>query len=85
MSFCGGVIYQNKSKRLVENIGAIWLQLNGLQGHLKVTHKPLEYQSEEQKWKAQEVKDRHFATAQQQGWSSIDEAAQGATGNEACS
>ena len=74
--------YQNKSKRLVENIGAIWLQLNGLQGHLKVTHKPLEYQSEEQKWKAQEVKDKHFVTAQEQGWLNIDEAAQGATGNE---
>ena len=74
--------YQNKSKRLVETIGAIWLQLNGIQGHLKLTHRPLEYQSEEQKWKAQEVKDRHYAMAQEQGWISIDEAAQGATGNE---
>lgn len=74
--------YQNKSKRLVENIGAIWLQLNGIQGHLKLTHRPLEYQSEQQKWEAQEVKDRHYAMAQDKGWISADEAAQGATGNE---
>lgn len=74
--------YQNKSKRLIENIGAIWLQLNGIQGQLKMTHKPLEYQSEQQKWEAQEVKDRHYQLAQEQGWISIDEAAQGATGND---
>ena len=74
--------YQNKSKRLIETVGAIWLQLNGIQGFLKLTHRPLEYQSEEQKWKAQEVKDRHFALAQEKGWINIDEAAQGATGND---
>ena len=74
--------YQNKSKRLVEIIGAVWLQLNGIQGTLKLTHNPLEYQSEEQKWKAQEAKDRHYQTCQENGWISVDEAAQGATGNE---
>lgn len=74
--------YQNKSKRLIENIGAMWLQLNGIQGKLKMTHNPLEYQSEEQKWQAQEAKDKHYQLAQEQGWISIDEAAQGATGNE---
>lgn len=74
--------FQNKSKRLIENIGAIWLQLNGIQGHLKLTHNPLDYQSEIQKWKAQEKKDAHYQTAESQGWISTDEAAQGAIGND---
>ena len=37
---------KKKSKRLIEDIGAIWLQLNGYQGTFKLTHKPLEYRSE---------------------------------------
>lgn len=74
--------FQQKSKRLIENIGAIWLQLNGYQGTLKLTHNPLEYQSEEQKWKAQNEKDTHYQTAENQGWINADEAAQGATGND---
>ena len=73
--------FQQKSKRLIEDIGAIWLQLNGYQGTFKLTHKPLEYQSEIQKWDAQNKKDEHFKTAEDQGWINIDEAAQGATGN----
>lgn len=74
--------FQNKSKRLIENIGSIWLQLKGYQGYLKLTHNPLDYQSEMQKWEAQEKKDTHYQLAEQQGWIDIDEAAQGATGNE---
>lgn len=74
--------FQQKSKRLIEDIGAIWLQLNGYQGTLKLTHNPLEYQSEEQKWKAQNAKDTHYQTAENQGWISTDEAAQGAVGND---
>jgi hypothetical protein len=73
--------FQQKSKRLIEDIGAIWLQLNGYQGTFKLTHKPLEYQSEIQKWDAQNKKDEHFKTAENQGWINIDEAAQGAVGN----
>lgn len=74
--------FQNKSKRLIEDIGAIWLQLNGYQGTLKLTHNPLEYQSESQKWEAQNKKDSHFKTAEDQGWINIDEAAQGAIGSD---
>ena len=74
--------FQNKSKRLIEDIGAIWLQLNGYQGTLKLTHKPLEYQSEIQKWDAQNKKDEHYQTAEMQGWISTDEAAQGAVGSD---
>lgn len=74
--------FQQKSKRLIEDIGAIWLQLNGYQGTLKLTHNPLEYQSEEQKWKAQNAKDEHYQTAESQGWISTDEAAQGAVGSD---
>ena len=73
--------FQQKSKRLIEDIGAIWLQLNGYQGTFKLTHKPLEYQSEIQKWDAQNKKDEHFKTAEDQGWINIDEAAQGDVGN----
>ena len=72
--------FQNKSKRLIEDIGAIWLQLNGYQGTLKLTHNPLEYQSEQQKWEAQNKKDEHYKIAEDQGWINIDEAAQGALG-----
>lgn len=72
--------FQQKSKRLIEDIGAIWLQLNGYQGTLKLTHKPLEYQSEQQKWQAQQSKDAHYKTAEDQGWINADEAAQGALG-----
>ena len=72
--------FQNKSKRLIEDIGAIWLQLNGYQGTLKLTHNPLEYQSEQQKWEAQNKKDEHYKTAEDQGWINVDEAAQGALG-----
>lgn len=74
--------FQQKSKRLIEDVGAIWLQLNGYQGTLKLTHKPLEYQSEIQKWDAQNKKDLHFKTAEEQGWIDVDEAAQGAVGND---
>lgn len=72
--------FQNKSKRLIEDVGTIWMQLNGYQGTLKVTHNPLEYQSEMQKWQAQNTKDTHFKNAESQGWISTDEAAQGALG-----
>ncbi len=74
--------FQQKSKRLIEDIGAIWLQLNGYQGTLKLTHKPLEYQSEQQKWEAQKSKDEHYKTAEDQGWINVDEAAQGALGTD---
>ena len=74
--------FQNKSKRLIEDIGAIWLQLNGYQGTLKLTHNPLEYQSEQQKWEAQNKKDEHYKTAEDQGWINVDEAAQGAIGTD---
>ena len=74
--------FQQKSKRLIEDIGAMWLQLNGYQGILKLTHNPLEYQSEKQKWEAQNEKDSHYQLAELQGWISTDEAAQGAVGND---
>lgn len=74
--------FQQKSKRLIENIGAIWLQLNGYQGTLKLTHNPLEYQSEEQKWMAQKAKDEHYKMSEEQGWINVDEAAQGALGTD---
>lgn len=72
--------FQRKSKRLIEYVGAMWLQLNGYQGTLTVTHKALEYLSEQQMWTAQMQKDNHYKLAEEQGWISTDEAAQGALG-----
>ncbi len=72
--------FQRKSKRLIEYVGAMWLQLNGYQGTLTVTHKALEYLSEQQMWTAQMQKDNHYKLAEDQGWISTDEAAQGALG-----
>lgn len=72
--------FQRKSKRLIEYVGTMWLQLNGYQGTLTVTHKALEYLSEQQMWTAQMQKDNHYKLAEDQGWISTDEAAQGALG-----
>lgn len=74
--------FQRKSKRLIEQVGAMWLQLNGYQGTLTVTHKALEYLSEQQMWTAQMQKDNHYKLAEEQGWISTDEAAQGALGKD---
>lgn len=74
--------FQNKTKRLVEQLGAIWLQLNGIQGRFKMTHNPFDYQSEMQKWESQLKKDEHFRTAQNQGWIDANSAASGAVGAE---
>lgn len=74
--------FQNKTKRLIEQVGAIWLQLNGIQGRFKLTHNPLDYQSEIQKWEAQIKKDEHYQKVQNQRWINADEAASGAIGAE---
>ena len=74
--------FQNKTKRLIEQVGAIWMQLNGIQGRFKMTHNPLDYQSETQKWTAQLKKDEHYQKVQNQRWISADEAASGAIGAE---
>ena len=74
--------FQNKTKRLIEQVGAMWLQLNGIQGRFKLTHNPLDYQSEIQKWEAQIKKDEHYQKVQNQRWINADEAASGAVGAE---
>ena len=67
---------------MIENVGRIWLQLNGIQGNFKLTHKPIDYQNEIQKWSAQLKKDEHYKKAQENGWISPDDAASGAIGVE---
>ena len=74
--------FQRKSKRLIEQVGAIWLQLNGIQGYFKLNHKPLDYQSEMQKWESQTKKTEHYIKVQNQGWYSADDAAKEALGSE---
>lgn len=74
--------FQRKSKRLIEQVGAMWLQLNGVQGHFKLNHKPLDYQSEIQKWEAQTKKTQHYIMAQNQRWINADYAANAAIGVE---
>lgn len=74
--------FQRKSKRLIEQIGAIWLQLNGIQGYFKLVHNPIDYQSETQKWEAENKKTEHYIEIQNQGWVSADDAAKEAIGAE---
>lgn len=74
--------FQRKAKRLLETIGAMWIQLNGAQATMTVTFKEIDYQSEMQKWDAQIRKDEHFKTAEDAGWINTDEAAHGALGVE---
>lgn len=74
--------FQRKSKRLIEQVGAIWLQLNGIQGYFKLIHNPIDYQSEIQKWEAQNKKTEHYIDVQNQGWLSADDAAKEAIGAE---
>lgn len=74
--------FQNKTKRLIEQVGAMWLQLNGIQGRFKMTHNPLDYQSEIQKWESQIKKDEHYQKIQNQRWIDADSAANGAIGAE---
>lgn len=70
--------FQRGSKRLVEDIGAIWLQLNGIQGYLKYTHNPIDMYDEIQKATLREKDDTHYQLCQNQRWISADEAAKGA-------
>lgn len=74
--------FQRKTKRIIEQVGGMWLQLNGIQGYFRLTHNPLDYQSETQKWESQLKKDEHYQVSQNQRWISADAAANGATGNE---
>lgn len=67
--------FQRKSKRLVEKIGTLWLQLNGIQGYFKMNHKPLDYQSEEQKWTSQNKKMDFYIKGHNQRYITADEAA----------
>ena len=67
--------FQNKTKRLIEQVGALWLQLNGVQGYFKMEHKPLDYQSEIQKWQALNGRVDHYIKAQNQRWIDANTAA----------
>lgn len=71
---------QRDIKRLLENVGTLWLQSIGKQGYLKVDFKPTDFENELQKWNAQNAKDTHFATAQEKGWLTREQAGLYATG-----
>lgn len=74
--------FQRKSKRLIEQVGAIWLQLNGIQGYFKMNHKPLDYQSENQKWESQNKKMDFYVKAHNQRYVTADDAAKNTMDNE---
>lgn len=74
--------FQRKSKRIVEQIGALWLQLNGIQGYFKMEHKPIDYQNENQKWEAQNKKLDYYTKAHDYRYVTADEATRETIGNE---
>lgn len=73
---------QRDIKRLLENVGQLWLQSIGKQGYLKLDFKPTDFENELQKWNAQNAKDAHFTTAQENGWLKPEEAGRLAIGQE---
>ena len=73
---------QRDIKRLIENVGNLWLQSIGKQGYLKLDFKPTDFENELQKWNAQNAKDTHYTTAQTNGWLSPEQAGLAATGQK---
>lgn len=72
---------QRGSKRLIESIAKLWLQVHGYQATPKFTHNPVDWQSEIDKWTAGLLKQKYYAIAQLMGWISPDEASAQTTGS----
>ncbi len=66
---------QRGSKRLIENVARLALQVWGYQGIPVFTHNVLDWQSEEDKWNVNLLKQQFYAIAQMMGWIGADEAA----------
>lgn len=59
---------QRGSKRLMESVARLALQVWGIQGIPKFSHNTIDWQSEEDKWNAKLLKQQFYAIAQLMGW-----------------
>jgi hypothetical protein len=67
---------QRGSKRLMEEIGRLWLRVNGIQGIAVFTHGVVNWQSEKDKQEIALMKEQLYAIAVLMGWVDNDTAAQ---------
>lgn len=75
--FASGIAsVQRGSKRLIESMAAIWLRVNGIQAVPRFSHNVLDWNSEEQRWTVNLMKEEFYAIAQLMGWIDGDDAAQ---------
>lgn len=69
---------QRNSKRLVEGIAKIWLQVHGYQLTAKFSHNPVDFETEIQKLDAALKKQQLYRRAEEYDWLSTEDAAQAA-------
>lgn len=71
---------QRGSKRLMEDVARLWLRVNGIQADPKFTHRTIDWESEEARWKVKQMQQEFWKVAQEMGWVDPDKAAQEAVG-----
>ena len=67
---------QRGSKRLMEEIGRLWLRVNGIQGIAVFKHEVVNWENEEQRMTVKLMEEQIYATAVLMGWIKNDQAAQ---------
>ena len=67
---------QRGSKRLMEEIGRLWLRVNGIQGIAVFKHEVVNWENEEQRFKVKLMEEQFHAIAVLMGWEDNDTAAQ---------
>jgi len=76
MIFCSGIAsVQRGSKRLIEEVGRLWLRVKGIQGVPYFEYNKVDWQSEEQKVTVKLMWQEFWAIAQLMGWVDADKAA----------
>lgn len=73
---------QRGSKRLIEEVARLWLRVKGIQARPRFVHHTIDWESEEQRWRVELMKQEYYAIAQLMGWVDADEAAARAVGAE---
>lgn len=81
--FCSGIAsIQRGSKRLIEEVARLWLRVKGIQAVPKFTHNIIDWNSEEQRFQVQLLKQQFYAIAVALGWITNDQAASEVMGVE---
>lgn len=81
--FCSGIAScQRGSKRIIEEIARLWLRVNGEQAKPVFTHNIVDWESEEQRFNVNLMKQEFYAIAQLMGWIDGNNAAQEVMGVE---